>query len=256
MTFLHRVKASTCPTHTPLKNLDSRLLAVGAVRLPARAEWLRKRRTVREREGARLFLPMDDDDLAGDDAAPSSSSSSSSSTADSAENAKSEAAALGGCNDDGDDGIRIVSIITPAREPEKPEEPEEQEEPERRPTPPEAPARHPGTRHGAGEPPAAAGSGGSDHLAPLGAWVASALHLRRTQGLRFTENLRHNVKFQNPAVCSKMIAFCGLDEHGTNVKPGDRRASPVLEDPSAYYDVLAERQRTIVEERAVKRQTY
>jgi hypothetical protein len=176
------------------------------------------------------------DSLAGGDAAPPSSSSSSSSSsspssAESTENAQSVAAPGDGDDDDG--GIRVVSIVTPAREPD-------------RPSPQEEPARLPGTRDGVGSP--AAGGG-----APLAAWVASALHLRHTQGLRFTENLRHNAKFQNPAVCSKMIAFCGLDEHGTNVKPGDPRASPAL-DPSAYYDVLAERQRILAEERAVKRQ--
>jgi hypothetical protein len=87
----------------------------------------------------------------------------------------------------------------------------------------------------------------------LETWVKSALELRDVHDIHFTENLRRNPKFQNPSVCAKMIAFCGLDEHGTNLKQGDSKVDPNI-GHAAFYDSLGERQQKLAEERAVKEQ--
>jgi hypothetical protein len=80
-------------------------------------------------------------------------------------------------------------------------------------------------------------------------WVATALDLRETRGLRFDENLRSNARFQNPAICAKMIAFCGLAEHGSHAVP--RRAPP---EECEFYDQLAERQIIMSERQAQQQQ--
>lgn len=92
----------------------------------------------------------------------------------------------------------------------------------------------------------------------LSRWVSEALELRETHGLHFTENLRKNARFQNPAICAKMIAYCDLDEYGTNFPENalkialEANASGANDSYSRegfypYYDVLAERQREMAE---------
>jgi HCNGP-like protein len=84
----------------------------------------------------------------------------------------------------------------------------------------------------------------------LESWVATALDLRESRGLRFDENLRSNARFQNPAICAKMIAFCGLAEHGSHAVP---RCTPPEE--CEFYDQLAERQIIMSERQAQQQQT-
>lgn len=69
----------------------------------------------------------------------------------------------------------------------------------------------------------------------------------RAKGLRFEDSLRSNPRFQNPAVCAKMVAFCGLDEYGTGVE-----GLGVCAKQGGFYDVLSEKQRRAAEESAAK----
>jgi hypothetical protein len=176
------------------------------------------------------------DGLAGGYA--SSSSSSGSSRGDSGTGA---GRPTGG--DEGDDDIQIVSI-TPA--------------PESAPFPGPAtcaaavgPSRPPvgdSALSVLAEEPASPTPSPSPALAQ---WVANALERREAHGLHFEDKLRGNAKFQNPAICAKMIAFCGLDERGTYV---EGRGDHYGED-GGFYDVLAERQRKIAEDAAARGQT-
>jgi hypothetical protein len=179
------------------------------------------------------------DDLAGKYQSASSASSASSHSA-SSEDAHAMAGTRRGANkDEEDDEIRVISIAN-SREPGSKEDDKESVGEQERPVDEQA------------NPLAEAGSTASIQIA-LKRWVSEALALRDRHGIRFNNTLRQNVKFHNPAVCAKMIAFCGLDEHGTNASQGSARERPAL-DPNAYYDVLAERQVKIMEERASRNQ--
>jgi hypothetical protein len=87
-------------------------------------------------------------------------------------------------------------------------------------------------------------------LNALEQWIAQALEMRNSRGLCFEKDLRRNARFQNPAICAKMIAFCGLDEHGTNTLP-----RPAIPDPDTFYDTIAERQRLMSEQQAQQKRT-
>lgn len=86
----------------------------------------------------------------------------------------------------------------------------------------------------------------------LAKWISDALQLRERQGLLFNATLRRNSMFQNPALCSKMVTYCDVEEYGSFCTRGpldeDRR---LLE--GGFYDVLSDRQRRAAEDNAVHR---
>ncbi|EME28133.1 SAP30-binding protein, putative [Galdieria sulphuraria] len=79
-------------------------------------------------------------------------------------------------------------------------------------------------------------------------WVEWAF-VKLQQGVDFNERMRTNKEFRNPGILEKMVAYCELDELGTNF---DRTVfDPKSYDPSEYYDVLAEKQRLLATKEAL-----
>ncbi len=74
----------------------------------------------------------------------------------------------------------------------------------------------------------------------LETWVSEALALRESTGIELNQAVRKNKNFRNPSILQKMIAYCGIDEHASNI------AAPPI-NPEDCYDAIAERQRTIAE---------
>lgn len=48
--------------------------------------------------------------------------------------------------------------------------------------------------------------------APLQTWVDGAM----ARGLCFSDSVRENEAFRNPAILGKLVTYCGLSEHGTH----------------------------------------
>lgn len=64
------------------------------------------------------------------------------------------------------------------------------------------------------------------------AWVQSAVATQKETGLTFSDMVRRNRNFRNPAIFEKMISFCGIDEFGTELQ-----GRPVLEKGDFYEDI-------------------
>ncbi|GJQ15995.1 hypothetical protein GpartN1_g7814.t1 [Galdieria partita] len=80
-------------------------------------------------------------------------------------------------------------------------------------------------------------------------WVEWAF-VKLQQGVDFNERMRTNKEFRNPGILEKMVAYCELDELGTNF---DRTVfDPTSYDASEYYDVLAEKQRLLATRESLK----
>lgn len=74
-------------------------------------------------------------------------------------------------------------------------------------------------------------NGGSIQSEELKTWISNAAEGAKI-GLNFAQVIRGNSNFHNPAIFEKMIAYCGIDEFGTQV-PG-RKA---LEKHDFYDDI-------------------
>ncbi|KAK4526867.1 hypothetical protein GAYE_SCF28MG4785 [Galdieria yellowstonensis] len=80
-------------------------------------------------------------------------------------------------------------------------------------------------------------------------WVEWAL-VKLQQGVDFNERMRTNKEFRNPGILEKMVAYCELDELGTNF---DRSVfDPKSYVSSEYYEELAEKQRLLATREALK----
>lgn len=73
-------------------------------------------------------------------------------------------------------------------------------------------------------------------------WVQSATNTQRS-GTSFTEMVRRNKNFRNPAIFEKMISYCDIDEFGTEL-PKDL---PLQE--HEYYEAIAHFQEECMREK-------
>lgn len=85
--------------------------------------------------------------------------------------------------------------------------------------------------HNAGEDGKSETNFGNEHLT---AWVQSVCNAGGGSESRFTEVVRRNRNFRNPAIFDKMIKYCGIDENGTELS----RREPLQE--FEYYEAIAE----------------
>lgn len=76
----------------------------------------------------------------------------------------------------------------------------------------------------------------------LTAWVQSVVNAERELGSRFSEVVRKNKNFQNPAIFDKMVTYCGIDENGTDLPK--REALKEFE----FYEAIAEFQEVCMHE--------
>uniref|UniRef100_A0A7S2ZWX0 Uncharacterized protein n=1 Tax=Rhodosorus marinus TaxID=101924 RepID=A0A7S2ZWX0_9RHOD len=81
----------------------------------------------------------------------------------------------------------------------------------------------------------------------LGEWVDYALS-KLKEGVDFNDSVRRNHAFRNPAILEKMVAYCELDEHGTNLPKTSTFAGRDFS-KDEYYKALAAEQRLIGEGR-------
>lgn len=81
----------------------------------------------------------------------------------------------------------------------------------------------------------------------LAAWFETARRMREESGLKFEVDLRKNKNFRNPAIFEKMIAFCDLDQFGSNINGYIKKDEL---DDYQFYDNIAEQQRKIASRRA------
>lgn len=79
----------------------------------------------------------------------------------------------------------------------------------------------------------------SDHLRQ---WVQTALANQRESGSSFSDMVRGNRNFRNPAILEKMISYCGIDEFGTQLQPEE------LLEKYEFYDVIADFQEICAKE--------
>lgn len=75
----------------------------------------------------------------------------------------------------------------------------------------------------------------------LDEWVQSAVAIQRS-GNSFTDMVRKNKNFRNPAIFEKMISYCDIDEFGTEL-PQD----PPLHEHE-YYEAIADFQEECMRE--------
>jgi len=75
----------------------------------------------------------------------------------------------------------------------------------------------------------------------LSQWVTIALDAQQQSGTSFTEVIRDNRNFHNPAIFEKMITYCGIDEFGTHLPKA------VL-GHDEYYEAIAALQETKMKE--------
>ena len=85
----------------------------------------------------------------------------------------------------------------------------------------------------------------SNEFDRLQAWCSKALKARQEGGKCFEKELRTNRNFQNPAIFEKMVAYCGLDQYGSNTK--NEKDRKVRED--IFFDKIDEKQRRIMNEK-------
>eukprot|EP00871_Galdieria_phlegrea_P004740 jgi/Galph1/5267/GphlegSOOS_G3957.1 len=91
--------------------------------------------------------------------------------------------------------------------------------------------------------------GGKRPIDNLSEWVKWAFS-KLQQGVDFNERMRMNKEFRNPGILEKMVAYCELNELGTNFRK--EVFDPMAYDSSEYYDELAEQQKIIASREAVK----
>ena len=71
--------------------------------------------------------------------------------------------------------------------------------------------------------------------------VAAMLEKKRINGLNLSEYVERKKDFRNPSIYEKLIAFIGIDEHGTNYP--QKLYNPDLWGPESHYDELARKQK-------------
>lgn len=76
----------------------------------------------------------------------------------------------------------------------------------------------------------------------LEAWVRSAVAAPKSSA-GFTEMVRKNKNFRNPAIFEKMISYCNIDEYGTELP-----AQPPLQEHE-YYEEIAKLQEECMKKR-------
>lgn len=54
-----------------------------------------------------------------------------------------------------------------------------------------------------------------DQFENLRKWILSSAETERRTGLSFSQAVRENPQFNNPAIYDKMLSYCDLDPHGT-----------------------------------------
>lgn len=76
----------------------------------------------------------------------------------------------------------------------------------------------------------------------LTTWVQSVINAERGSESRFSEVVRKNKNFQNPAIFDKMVTYCGIDENGTDLV----KLEPLKD--SEFYEAIAEFQEVCMHE--------
>eukprot|EP00177_Eucheuma_denticulatum_P003466 GFKZ01006264.1.p2 GENE.GFKZ01006264.1~~GFKZ01006264.1.p2 ORF type:complete len:179 (+),score=27.09 GFKZ01006264.1:849-1385(+) len=77
----------------------------------------------------------------------------------------------------------------------------------------------------------------------LTAWVQSAVATQRETGLTFSDMVRRNRNFRNPAIFEKMISFCGIDEFGSELP------KRLVLEKGDFYEDIAEFQEVCMQKR-------
>lgn len=72
-------------------------------------------------------------------------------------------------------------------------------------------------------------------------WIQSAIYMQQS-GASFTDMVRKNKNFRNPAIFEKMISYCNIDEFGTELPP-----DPPLQEHE-YYEAIADFQEVCMRE--------
>lgn len=80
--------------------------------------------------------------------------------------------------------------------------------------------------------------------ARLTEWVSSALATEQRSGISFSETVRRNSNFRNPAIYDKMVSFCAIDEFATHI--AHRKPLEKFE----YYDDLNDLQELLIKDTA------